>query len=328
MRSSLKALQPSPPEVCLVFLKSWATEGEDRTSLHVDWEGDKVVTSIASRCPNTVVVIHSGGANVMPWADHPNVTAILAAHLPGQEAGSSIVDVLWGDVNPSGHLPYTVAREEADYDFAPITNSTELAQTSDPEAWQADFKEGLLIDYSKIIQKSSYFHLARLTRSKGNFDYYNKSVQYEFGFGLSYTTFTVRSDIEIDPVAGSNITATAAIEPTQPGGNPRLWDVLYRIRAKVTNAGAVRGAAVPQLYLSLPEAPTQGLNPQSVLRGFEKILLEPGQTREVVFDLSRRDLSFWAVVSQQWVIASGSVTAKVGFSSRDVRAIAEFSPLA
>jgi beta-glucosidase len=116
--------------------------------LYSDWSGDKLVQKIASRCPNTVVITHSNGVNVMPWANHPNVTAILAAHLPGQEAGNSIVDVLWGDVNPSGHLPYKIAKRQSDYDFAPITNSSTLQNTDDPMAWQSDFKEGVLIDYS------------------------------------------------------------------------------------------------------------------------------------------------------------------------------------
>lgn len=146
---SLAALQPSTPDVCLVFLKSWATEGEDRETLHFDWDGDKVVESIAAKCPNTVVITHSNGVNVMPWANHPNVTAILAAHLPGEEAGNSIVDVLWGDVNPSGRLPYTIAKKESDYSFAPITNSTALVNTHDPTAWQANFTEEVLIDYRK-----------------------------------------------------------------------------------------------------------------------------------------------------------------------------------
>lgn len=79
----------------------------------------------------------------------PNVTAILAAHYSGQEVGNSIVDVLWGDVNPSGHLPYTIAYEEDDYAFADITNSTALLETSDPLAWESNFKERLFIDYRK-----------------------------------------------------------------------------------------------------------------------------------------------------------------------------------
>jgi len=82
-------------------------------------------------------------------ADNPNVTAILAAHYPGEEVGNSIVDVLWGAVNPSGKLPYTIAYNQGDYKFADITNSTALLETENPNAWQSDFEERLLIDYRK-----------------------------------------------------------------------------------------------------------------------------------------------------------------------------------
>ncbi|KAK9241507.1 glycoside hydrolase family 3 C-terminal domain-containing protein [Lipomyces tetrasporus] len=92
-------------------------------------------------------ITHTGGPNIMPWAKHPNVTAIVAAHFPGQESGNSLLDILYGDVNPSGKLPYTIAYEERDYAFAGITNSTELQETDDPNAWQSDFEEGLLIDH-------------------------------------------------------------------------------------------------------------------------------------------------------------------------------------
>lgn len=88
------------PEVCLVFLKTWATEGDDRTSLLADWNSTAVVESVTSLCNNTIVITHSGGLNVLPWAANENVTAILAAHFPGQEAGNSIVDILYGDINP------------------------------------------------------------------------------------------------------------------------------------------------------------------------------------------------------------------------------------
>ena len=128
-------------------MKTWAQEGLDRTSLLVDWNGTALVETVAATCPNTVVVTHSGGLNTLPFRNNPNVTAILAAHLGGQEVGNSIVEVLYGDVNPSGHLPYTIANEEADYAFADITNSSALKTTNDPNAWQSDFKERLLIDY-------------------------------------------------------------------------------------------------------------------------------------------------------------------------------------
>lgn len=135
-------------------MKSWATEGYDRTTLLTDWNGTAVAETVAASCPNTIVITNSGGLNVLPFASNPNITAIIAAHYQGQEVGNSIVDVLWGDVNPSGKLPYTIALSEEDYSFAPITNSTALLETEDPNAWQSPFTEELLIDYRKCCSSS------------------------------------------------------------------------------------------------------------------------------------------------------------------------------
>ncbi|KAJ5243207.1 glycoside hydrolase superfamily [Penicillium citrinum] len=305
----LAALQPSPPDVCLVFLKSWATESMDRESLHSDWNGDKVVESIAAMCPNTVVITHSNGVNVMPWADNPNVTAILAGHLPGQEAGNSIVDVLWGDVNPSGHLPYTIAHSEDSYSFAPITNSTALENTQDPKAWQSDFKEEVLIDYR-------------------HFDYYNRSVAYEFGYGLSYTTFSINKKIGVHQKFTGLLPQIPPNATIIPGGNPHLWDNLYEISATVMNTGKVAGFAVPQLYLSIPRGSSNahGFIAKRVLRGFEKVHLDPRESKDVVFRLTRRDISTWDTVKQQWVIPKGEIQAFVGLSSRDFHGSATFTP--
>lgn len=287
------------PEVCLVFLKTWASEGIDRIGLEPDWNSTAVVESVTSFCNNTVVITHSGGLNVLPWASNPNVTAILAAHLPGQESGNSLVDILYGAVNPSGKLPYTIASNASDYDYAPITNSSALLETEDPNAWQSNFTEGLLIDYR-------------------HFDYYNQSVAFEFGFGLSYTTFTM-SSLNVQSVAGGNVSALPDNSSIAPGGNPSLWGVLYTVNVTVTNTGNVTGAAVPQVYLSLPQIPGEDPTPVNVLRGFDKISLQPGQSQSVSFPLARRDLSYWNSGLQQWVIPSGSIGVNAGFSSRDFR---------
>lgn len=68
--SGWSQIAPLPPDVCFVFLNTWATEGEDRTSLDVDYDGNGVVNTIASQCSNTVVITHSGGLNVIPWSSH------------------------------------------------------------------------------------------------------------------------------------------------------------------------------------------------------------------------------------------------------------------
>jgi beta-glucosidase len=217
--------------------------------------------------------------------------------------------VLYGDVNPAGHLPYTIAKKESDYKFADITNSSALLNTKDPNAWQSNFNEHLLIDYR-------------------HFDYYNESVQYEFGFGLSYTTFSM-SDISITQTMGGRIPATAANATIQPGGLPGLWDVLYTVSATVSNTGSCAGYAVPQLYLGLPQPADDPSDPTpvQVLRGFDKVLLQPAESQTITFPLMRRDVSYWDIGSQQWVIGDGGVRVYAGFSSRDIRATSSFSPL-
>jgi beta-glucosidase len=280
---------PQMPDVCLVFLKTWAEEGEDRVSLDTDWDGNDVVESVASYCNNTVVVTHSSGINNLPWASHPNVTAIVAAHYPGQESGNAIVDILYGDVNPSGKLPYTIALDKNDYNALPIT----AVNSTDQYAWQSWFDEKLEIDYRY-------------------FDSQNMSVLYEFGFGLSYTTFSLSSLT----ISGTPVSAVAT-PCVAPGGNPALWEGIYNVTVTLSNTGSVSGATVPQLYITLPSSAPS--TPPKQLRGFEKVFLNAGESSVVEFTLMRRDLSYWDIVAQDWVVPSGEFGVSVGFSSRDIK---------
>jgi beta-glucosidase len=285
-------LIPELPEVCIVFLKTWAEEAADRDHLSFDWDGDAVVENVASVCNNTVVVTHSAGINTFPWADHPNVTGILAAHFPGEQSGYSLTDILYGDVNPSGHLPYTIAKNGSDYNAPPTT----AINTTGFYDWQSWFDEKLEIDYRY-------------------FDAHNISVLYEFGFGLSYTTFNI-SELIATPLDDA-ITSHPEDRPIQPGGNPALWESVYNVTISLTNSGKVAGAGVPQLYVGFPESAPAGTPPRQ-LRGFEKVYLEAGESKTVGFELMRRDLSYWDIISQQWVIPEGEFTIHMGFSSRDL----------
>ncbi|EHK96514.1 putative beta-glucosidase G [Glarea lozoyensis 74030] len=287
-------LNPGQPDVCLVFLKTWAEEAADRKSLDTDWRGNDVVESVASYCSNTVVITHSSGINNLPFANHTNVTAILAAHFPGEQTGNSIVDVLYGAVNPSGKLPYTIALEIDDYNALPLTS----VNSTDPYAWNIYFEEKLEIDYRY-------------------FDAQNMSVRYEFGFGLSYTTFSV-SDLTFLKCGNATVTSVAPAGAVNPGGNEALWETLWYVTVELTNTGTVAGAEVPQLYLSLPASAPAGTPPKQ-LRGFEKVYLEPGASSTVTFPLMRRDLSYWDIISQDWLIPEGEFGFSVGFSSRDIK---------
>ncbi|KAL5338041.1 beta-glucosidase [Aspergillus crustosus] len=289
------------PDVCLVFLKSYAAETFDRQSFELDWSSTAVVNSVASYCPSrkTVVVTHSAGINTFPWAENPNITAILAAHYPGQEAGNSIVDILFGDVNPSGHLPYTIARDEGDYNTA-VFNVTDPDLAQDSEAWQSDFSEGLSIDYR-------------------HFDRAGIEPLYEFGFGLSYTSFKLGDRVVVRPREKTLSSFPPKVKVNSPGGNEYLWEMLFKVSVTVRNTGGVAGAAVPQLYLSQPRDTVPDGTPVQVLRGFDKVSLKVGEERTVLFPLTRRDLSFWDVEAGEWRLPKGVFTVKVGFSSRDIQ---------
>lgn len=285
-----------PPKLCLVFQQTFASESFDRTSFELDGNSTAVINNVAEYCGNTVVVTHSGGVNTMPWANNTKIGAILAAHYPGQESGNSIVDVLWGDVAPSGRLPYTVPHSAEDAGPA-VVNLTQ--PVDDPLAWQADFSEGQLIDYR-------------------HYDAQGIEPLYEFGFGLTYTTFTIdESGTSVALVGGPVADRPNATSPVQPGGHAELWEDVVVVKTSVSNTGNTTAHAVPQLYLSFPDSAPEG-TPVKVLRGFEKVLVEAGASADVEFRLQRRDVSYWDTDDKAWVIPSGDFVFLVGFSSRDL----------
>ena len=290
---AFKTIYPVP-DVCVLFLKGWASEGYDRENLDLAWNATAAVEATADLCPHTVVVIHGPGVVLMPWTDNDNVTAILSAQYPGEEIGNAIVDVLWGEQEPSGRLPYTIPKTESDYG-PPIVNLT--GQTAYPST---NFTEGQMIDYK-------------------HFDAQNIEPLFEFGFGLSYTDFELLDkplEMTIHPglQAGPDHSLGKA-----PGGWKDLWTEVASVSVDVKNVGDTSGAVVPQLYLSFPQNTTPSGTPLRVLRGFDKVFLEPGMTESVVFCLTRRDVSFWDTEAQEWVVPEGEFTFSVGFSSRNLR---------
>jgi beta-glucosidase len=290
------------PQACLVFLKAYASEGEDRPSLDLQWNATAVVESTAAFCPNTIVVTHGPGVVAMPWADNENVTAILAAHYPGEESGNAIVDVLWGAVEPSGRLPYSIPKNSSDYG-PPVVDS--VANPMDPNAWQADYTEGQMIDYRQ-------------------FDANGTQPLFEFGFGLSYSTFAMSRNLSVELTNNSLLSALPdKAQGIAPGGLVDLWNIVAAVKVVVTNTGDRAGAVVPQLYIAFPQDHTPPGTSHKVLRGFKKLHLGVGEHREVVFELMRRDLSYWDVEGRQWVVPQGVFGFQAGFSSRDLVAVAQ-----
>jgi len=206
------ALASTPGITSIVFLSADSGEGYitvegnagDRNDIFAWHNGDALVQAVANVCNNTIVVIHSVGPIVMEkWIDLPNVKAVLMAHLPGQEAGSAVADILYGRSNPSGKLPYTIGKSLQDY--GPTAGVIYNAIT----APQQPFTEGGYFDYRY-------------------FDKYNVTPRYEFGYGLSYTTFSF-SNINIAtiemPTEEPRPRPAKPVTPTLPTNIPSATEV-------------------------------------------------------------------------------------------------------
>ncbi|KAH7324954.1 glycoside hydrolase superfamily [Stachybotrys elegans] len=264
-------------DACLVFINAMATEGWDREGVRDDFS-DSLVLNVARKCSNTIVIVHTVGTRLVEqWIDHPNVTALVFAHLPGQDSGTALVQLLYGDADFSGKLPYTIAKNESDYSVFESCRPVVPGDTNP----QCDFSEGVYLDYR-------------------HFDALNITPRYEFGFGLSYTTFEYSS-------------LSIKTQDISDAAGQSLWDIAAEVQVTVTNTGSRAGQEIAQLYVAVPESPPRQL------RGFDKVSLGPDQSATVGFQLTRRDLSVWDVVSQSWDLQEGNYTIFVGASSRDIR---------
>ncbi|KAK0208537.1 glycoside hydrolase family 3 protein [Desarmillaria ectypa] len=280
-------------DVAIVFITADSGEGYitvegnfgDRNDLLAWHGGDALVQKVASVNPNTIVAVNSVGPITMEnWIDNENVTAVVWSGLPGQEAGNAVTDVLYGVYNPSGRLPYTIARSASDYPAAVIYSSSS-------SILDIPYNEGLFVDYR-------------------HFDAQGIKPRFEFGFGLSYTTFEY-SHLSISGSTVGNILSG-------PGSSidPSLHECVVKVRFTLKNVGKVAGHEIPQLYISLP--PSANSPPQG-LKGFDSVYLEPGESTSVTMELSRYSFAIWDVKAQKWSIPSGTSKISVGSSSRNIR---------
>ncbi|KAF3916655.1 Beta-glucosidase [Dactylellina cionopaga] len=282
----------------LVFINADSGEGYltvqgnagDRNNLDPWNGGNDLVKAVAAVNSKTIVIIHSVGPIILEqFVSLPNVVAVVWAGLPGQESGNGLVDVLYGSKAPGGKLPFTIAKAASDY-------GTSIANGDD------NFTEGLFIDYRR-------------------FDAQGITPRYEFGFGLSYTTFSY-TNLAISYTS----TTTGPISSTSiaPGGYPALYDPVATITARITNTGGVAGAEVAQLYIGLPAGSPS--TPPKQLRGFQKLKLAAGASGTATFVLKRKDLAYWNTAQQRWVVPTGNFNLYIGASSRDIRLQGTFGP--
>lgn len=231
--------------------------GGDRMKLRLPDDQIALIKAVAKANPNTLVVIVSGSAIIsVDWA--PDVAAILQTFYSGMEGGSALARLVFGDVSPSGKLPFTVAQTEEDYPFF------------DKNADSIEY--GPLHGYT-LMERSQ------------------KTPQFAFGHGLSYTTFAYRG---------------LKVRRTPTGVEAEL---------SVKNTGQVAADEIAQLYIGFPGHSID--RPAKLLRGFERVSLTPGQTRTIRFKVPMSDLAYWNEASQAWQTEPGEHRLYAGGSSLD-----------
>ncbi len=274
-------------------------EGRDRSA----GEGDFNLTaseqqmiknvSAAFKAKNkkVVVILNVGGVvETVSWKEIPD--AILLAWQGGQETGNSIADILSGAANPSGKLAITFPAKYENVPSAKTFPGKELPSNEPQEQGQRSFMRGKPAEdiYTDGIYVGYRFY-----------ETFNVKPSYEFGYGLSYTTFEY-SNLKLSSTKFSkNITVTVDIK----------------------NTGNVAGKEVAQLYLSAPANKLE--KPAEELKGFAKTkMLQPGESQTVSFVIDSQNLASFDIASSAWIAEAGNYTIKIGASSKDIKATASF----
>jgi beta-glucosidase len=273
-------------QVAIVFATQHASEGMDLKNLSLPDNQDALIEAVAAANPHTIVVLETGGAVLMPWLD--KVSAVVEAWYPGIRGSEAIANVLFGDVNPSGRLPITFPKSEADLPHPthvdpPKADAThvipKLPGVPGPigmamgiaPPFDVNYDEGLKVGYKW-------------------YDAEKKPVLFPFGFGLSYTTYAY-SGLKVTPGDSTEVSFT------------------------VKNTGKRAGRETAQVYASLPDAAGE---PPNRLIGWTKVDLAPGESKQVSVPVTRERLQIFDEPSDSWKLVPGQYILRVGASSRDL----------
>ncbi|GET28124.1 glycoside hydrolase family 3 C-terminal domain-containing protein [Prolixibacter sp. SD074] len=285
-------------DVALITIGRNSGEGRDRTAGPGDFELTEtekamiknVTDAYHAASKKTIVILNIGGViETASWRDIPD--AILLAWQPGQESGNSIADVLSGKVNPSGKLAVTFPMSYSDVPSS--DNFPGHAIKSDKPAdnkadgsgfsflrrvpWEVTYHDGIYVGYRY-------------------YDAFNVKPAYEFGYGLSYTTFQY-----------SNLKLSSD-----------KFDGSMTVTVDVKNTGKVTGQEAVQLYLGAPKGSVE--KPVKELKDFGKTKsLKPGESQTLAFKLSPRSLASFHTDSSEWIADAGTYKVEIGASSRDIR---------
>ena len=255
--------------LCVGFDPNTEGEANDRT-FRLPAGQDNFIEQIANVNKNVIVVLTAGGnVDMTRWID--KVPGLLHAWYPGQEGGTALAQILFGEYSPSGKLPVSFERRLEDG----ATFKSYYPQKGDKHV---EYTEGVFVGYR-------------------HFDRSAIKPLFPFGYGLSYTSFKY-SDLKITH---------------GPPGSKDLATISFTIK----NVGSRKAAEIAELYVGDSHASVP--RPIKELKGFAKVKLEPGESKQVTLTLDRRAFSFFDVKTHNWKVDPGDFAILVGSSSVDIQ---------
>jgi beta-glucosidase len=277
-------------DVAVVFVHQPMHEGLDARTLSLPDNQDALVSAVAAANPHTIVVLETGGPVSMPWVD--NVEGIFESWYPGIGGGEAIANLLFGSVNPTGKLPATFAKSDADLPH-PVIAGMDLKPV--PHEVETN-RAGHRIRHNEM--QLPPFDLNYTEGAKVGYKWYeSQHIQplFPFGFGLSYTSYEY-SGLKVDS-RGQEVTLT------------------------VKNTGSRAGAEIAQVYATLPEA--AGENYQRLV-AFDRIPLAPGESKTVTLKIDPVLLSIFDEAKDGWDLLPGEYKVVAGPSSAETPLTATF----
>jgi beta-glucosidase len=265
-------------DVAIVFVQQWESEGMDLPTLALPDNQDALVEAVAAANPHTIVVLETGTAALMPWAD--KVEGIVEAWYGGSRGATALANVLTGAVDPSGKTAMTFPLSDADLPHTTIAPLPEEDKGQGTRAVNAgERKSTYSVKYDEGLKVGYKWYDAE-----------HKQVLFPFGFGLSYTTFSY-----------SGLKTTQADHP--------------RVTFTVRNTGDRAGAEVAEVYAMLPDSTGE---PPKRLVGFDKVELQPGESKEITVDIDPLYLSIYDEATGKMRVVAGDYTFMVGGSSQSL----------
>jgi beta-glucosidase len=254
-------------------------EAADRPNMELPAGQAELISAVAKANPKTVVVLNGGSpSNVNPWIT--DVAGLVMYWYGGTEGGNGLARVLFGDVNPAGHLPCSWPKELKD---SPAHNAGDANQY--PGVGRAGRGGGLTAETGPQQVYSEGLYVGYRW-----FDSKKIEPQFPFGYGLSYTSFAM-SDLKVDGGADGNASVTV----------------------KVANTGSRQGAEVVQVYVAPVKASVD--RPMKELKAFGKIDLASGANGTVSMKLDPSAFAFYDVAKHAWVAEAGEYTVLAGDSA-------------